>query len=123
MTTIKSQSKDVHTTNSVGLRVYPNMASHCLVIIDPKVKVKVCLQRQQWYQVKLIIKNKDFKGWIPVNSTQNNDQSSNILLKNSKTRSTKSIITLGDKTPRKSILKDPNLIKESSPVRNVKYQL
>jgi hypothetical protein len=99
------------------------MASHCLVIIDPKVKVKVCLQRQQWYQVKLIIKNKDYKGWIPVNSTQNNDQSSNILLKNSKTRSTKSIITLGDKTPRKSILKDPNLIKESSPVRNVKYQL
>jgi len=54
-------NQERYTISSVGLRTYPNVSSHCQVILNPKTKVTVALQREQWFQVTICLNEKDYK--------------------------------------------------------------
>jgi len=47
------------TSSIVGLRTHPDLSSHCKIILPSKTKIKILLQRNEWYQV--IYKVRDIK--------------------------------------------------------------
>lgn len=115
---LKTKKKNVEceTTSTIGLRIYPNMASHCQIILDAKVKLNVIMQRQQWYQVSWIINSKVYKGWIPVHWTQKVDLQAPT--KDSISRNYSTNISSGCKmSPSKSILKETKMATESNSPR------
>ena len=106
-----------YTNSAVGVRTYPNLASHWQTILEPKSKVTILMQRQNWYQITWRVKNKIFKGWIPSSYIQDTNKSTKIT---SLSRN-KSNIESAQKSPKKSILKDSRakLTESHSPTRHM----
>lgn len=110
-----------YTRNAVGVRIYPNIASHCKIVLESKTKVTIIRRKQQWYQIAWIIKNKEYKGWIPVLCTQDTESwSSPIISRKRELRAKVVGLNTSKGSPRKSILKDTSLWRESdaSPTRH-----
>ena len=106
------------TTQAIGLRSLPNIASHWQIIIDPWTKVSIILQRHQWYQVSWFLKNKEFTGWIPIISTRSLQTDEEATIRSNVGSAIKQRDSSLNKSPSKGILKEATKTTDGSIIKD-----